>query len=144
MFSRNNLLIVIIVMLIIWGVSFGIHSYEKQDRFQLKNIPYQNIGYIEVLDRGLLGKQVLFFSNKDSIARIIKLLIASKPVNLGNINWKNNNGACEIVLHYPDKTAIALTYADMLSAGGIISSGSYNYRNDTLLRFFVKRFKEAK
>lgn len=144
MFSRNNLIIVFIIILMIWGVSFGIRVYEKQDQFQLKNIPYQKISYIEVLDRGLVGKQVIFFRNRDSITQISKLLVGSEPVNADTINWKNNNGMCEIVLHYPDRRNTALTYANMRSAGGIISSGSYNYRNDTLLRVFVKRFKEGK
>lgn len=142
MLSKKTILTVVIFVAVTAVISFGINAYKKQDEFKLKNIPYQSISYIEVMNRSRRGKPVLFFRNRDSINQLTHMLLTSLPVQLENINWKNNKGGCEIVLHLTNKPATVLTYVDMKGLGGIISSGAYNYRNDTLLRFFQAKFKQ--
>lgn len=141
MFFKKTILTVVILIVAIGAVSLGIKRYEKQDRFLLKNIAYRDVSYIEVMNRGLPGRQVLFFRNRDSIAQIGEQLKTAPPIAVINDSWKDSKGMCEIVLHFNNHNATALTYANLPYDGGIISSGAYNYHNNTLLRLFMDKFK---
>ena len=144
MFSKNKILAAFIIILIIWAISFGIGQYEKQEHFQLKNIPTKNISYIEIMNRGIGGKPAIYFRGRDSIAFIVQQLLTSPPITVDGINWGNSQRGCEIVLHYPNGKQTAITYTDMKTAGVIISSGGYHYRNDGLFKVFVAKFKSGK
>jgi uncharacterized protein YneF (UPF0154 family) len=139
--SKKLTLVVIIVFLLIWAISFGIGQYEKQDQFQLKNIPHKNISYIEVMNRGIGGKPAIYFRGRDSIAFIVQQLVTSPPITVDGINWGNSQRGCEIVLHYPNGQQTAITCTDMKTDGVIISSGAYHYRNDGLFKMFVAKFR---
>ena len=141
MSAKTTILNGIALILIIGTISFGIKRYEKQDKFQLKNIDYKNVSYLEIMNRGFAGKPAIYFHTRDSINLIAQQLVASPVTAVDGINWKNNAGACEIVLHYPDGRLAALAYFDMKAKGSIISSGAYSYRNDTLLKMFKAKFK---
>lgn len=139
--SKRKIVLIFTVIISIWLFSFAIHLYETQGKFRVENIPYKQIEFIEIDDRGLVGNKEIFIYNRDSIDKVIHILRISKEVEWDNINWKASKGLCEIRLHLKKDGTTTLVLSDLPVPGAILRSGDYCYRNDLLLKLVINAIK---
>jgi hypothetical protein len=145
MLSKFKIITVFLLIFGVVGIAIGTHFYYAQNRFKIENLPYREIVYIKIFDRGLVGENIITLANKDSISAFIKIVLASKLVDRDAINYHSTKGACDIVVHCQyDKVLLITLYRAALvnkpALGGIVSSGAYHYRNDALLGWVMKKF----
>jgi len=139
--TKIKLIIVFGTMILIWALSFAIHLYETLGSFRVDNLPYRDVLFIEVNDRGIVGEESIILKNKDSNNHIRNLILSSKPVNSEDINLRANQDQCYIILHYKNHKPSTLALTKSSFSGGILQSGDYFYKNDKFLNLIVSQLK---
>ena len=139
--TKTKLVIVIIGIIVIWSASYIIHLYETQDSFKVENIPYRKIDTIEISNREIQGDSSIIIADRDSIAKVGKMLIGSKIVSFDNINTKANKGEYFIFLHIKNSKTVKWYLTNTSYSGGILRSGDYFYQNTPFLNFVISKLR---
>ena len=115
-----------IIMLWIFIYLTG-HSASNDIRY----FKYDALSSVYISDRGLVGDKMIKI-NYAGMASFSKLLQESTPIDYDTINWKANQGLCEIKLEFEDQKTKTLILTNTTLNGSLISIGDFHYKNDSL------------
>lgn len=105
------------------------------------NFKYQDINTITISDRGLLGNEIIKLKDPEIVRTIADLLKNSKKIDPEAVNLKANQGLCDIELEFKTPKYKPITLTNTTQSGGIIRSGDFHYRNDSLRNMILNILK---
>ncbi len=130
---KSRLIFPFIVIIAVGILSYVLHRRELNPSLDLNNLRSSDITYIKIYDRGILGNDSLYIKDKDKLTVLSNLIISSTKIDFDSINTKANQGLCMITLKLRTEETRTFEMVNTSFSGGILSSGHYYYRNDSLL-----------
>jgi hypothetical protein len=139
--SKIRFILVFGVIIGVWLISYILHHRMLKPSLDINSINLENVRSIKIDDRGILGNKSIEVSNAKRVKCLSKLIIASSKVNYDEINFKDNQGLCEIELQLKNKENLILVMTKTNLTGGILRSGDFCYRNDSLLNIISETLR---
>jgi|GEM_PF-6181068 len=143
MINKRKMALVGFAVIIVWFLSYIIHLIELKPSLDITKIHYGEVSLIKIYDRGILGNDSVLISDGEKLKLLSKLIVSSSKVKYKDINIKSNQGLCEVELRLKTMKSINLVITKTSSSGGILNSGDYYYRNDSLLKVIVRYLKPS-
>lgn len=130
-------------VLVIILLAFVYHLTGYSANYDLMNIRRSEINAISLDDRGILGNHSIQITKHSEVNHLFELFKASKRIEYSDVNLRNSNGLCDIELKLKNNKSFNMTITNAVEDGGIINSGNFYYRNDSLL-VLIKDFLKGK
>lgn len=141
MVSKGKLTFVFIVILCVWLFSYIMHQVELNSSLDISNLHSENIRSIEIHDKGVFGSDSVKISDLEELESLTNIIFLSKKVDFDEVNTKANQGRFEITLNMLKDKKLTIDVINTSFSGGVVRSGHYYYRNDSLLMTVKKSFK---
>jgi len=92
---------------------------------------------MKIYDRGLLGNDKVEIKDVETIQKIGNLINSSTNISDADANLKINRGLCMLDIVFRDDKITEINVVTTVT-GGIITSGQFCYRSDSLLSIIIQ------
>lgn len=141
MINKTKIILVFSALIVVWLLSYAIHLIELRPSLDLTKLYSEDITSIKINDRGILGNNSVLITDVERLKILSRLIVSSSEVDYDDINIKSNHGLCEVELHLKNKQNISFIITKTSFSGGILNSGDYYYRNDSLLVMIIESIR---
>lgn len=133
-----------IVILVPSVLLFGLITFivESLPCYDVRQFDFDKVSTIEIEDRGLLGNGIIEKRDRATVQFLSCLIKNSYRVDLLKTNLRANLGLCEMHIKFRDNKTKTILLTNTSYSDGIIQSGQYYYRNDSLLNVILKMLKK--
>lgn len=129
----SKLKLVFMSILGIGAILFSCSCLKRNSFDDVNRLRSKDVVAITLYDRGIVGSDTLAVNNLDTLNLISRLIISSQKVDFDSLNTKANQGLCELRLLLKNSKSLTVEIIKTSFSGGVLSSGGYYYRNDSLL-----------
>lgn len=128
-------------IIIIGLLLYSLYSRWLDPFLDVNNINSKDITSIKIYDRGIFGNDSVVVDNKDELRLISRLIISSNKVEHSTLNIRASHGLCELELWMKNNDKFTIVLIKTSFSGGILNSGNFYYRNDSLLSVVSEKLK---
>lgn len=139
--SKSKFSLVFSVIIGVGLLSYAFNCRRLYPFLDVNNLRSEDITSIRIHDRGIFGNDSVVVGKGEKLRLISYLIISSNKVEFDSINSKANQGLCELELLMKNDESLTIEIIKTSFSGGILNSGNYYYRNDSLLSVISKSLK---
>ncbi len=126
------------------ALGFVVFLMQLSPIYDIHGYNFQDVKSIKIYDRGLFGNDVVEITDRNKIKEIGRLINTSTHMDVLSYNPKASKGLCELDLISKNGKTTEIVVDHNMDVGGIIQSGQWEYKSDSLLSIILKELGNKK